>query len=90
MQAVGGAVPRPVRGSQRFFDVPALLTREEVRHLAGDRVDEVLVVQIALAAGKVGDRPADHDGYEAAYERVVHVGHRVELREKVAVTKSIR
>lgn len=79
LQTVGSAVARSVGWREGFLYVPALLPREKVRHLAGDGVDEILVVQVALAAGEVGDRPAHEERDEAAYERVVHVGHRVEL-----------
>lgn len=79
LQAARGAVTRFIARSERFLCIAALLAWEQIRHLSGDRVYQLLVVEVALAVREVGNRPADEDGYEATDERVVHVRHRVQL-----------
>lgn len=49
---------------------------------------QLLVVEVALGAGKVGHGPADRHRDHAANDRIVHVGDRVQLGQEVAVTES--
>lgn len=88
-QAVGGAVPQLALGRQGFLRVAALLAGKQVGHFPRPRVDQVFIVEIALAARKVGNRPAHDDGDEAAYEGVVHVGDGVELCQQIPARKII-
>lgn len=72
------------RGVSQLVQVAALGAREPAGHLEGPGVQQGLVVQLGVVdAGEVGDGAADDEGYQAADDRVVHVGDGVELGQRV-------
>lgn len=70
-----------------FVRKAARRTRQPLAYPAGHWMEQVFIVQIRISGtNQVGDGPAQEHGDEATDERVVHVGHRVQLRENVPAT----